>query len=315
MLIYSLAFALLTTSVRAWELVWSDEFDGDSNVPDVQNWNYDVGGNGWGNNELQFHTDLRSNSFVSGGNLHIVARKEDYGGRGFTSARLRTQYKQKFTYGRFEARIQIPRVQGAWPAFWMLGSDFPQVGWPTCGEIDIMEWVYDMQDSTYAPTQGNVIRGSVHGPGYSGAFSKHGDWNSGLTDGYHVYALEWTPTSIQHFVDGELYSTITPDDASPWVFDENQGTDPNFFIIVNLAIGGWGGQVVDDSLFPLEMLVDYIRVYEDSGSSTGTSAPSPSPDSNSCTVQLDSQIEACQSRPVCRFVSAVFKLFRCMRGN
>jgi beta-glucanase (GH16 family) len=262
------AVLLLSPSyAQVWEEVWSDEFSGTSPDPDTSNWGYDVGGGGWGNNELQFHTDRIENSYVQGGYLHIVARKESYRNRKYTSARLKTQNLQQFQYGKVEARIQIPPEQGAWPAFWMLGANFQETPWPDCGEIDIMEWVWSMDDSIYAPTNGAVIRGGAHGPGYSGADSDHGDLlfvSPDVPDTFHIYSIEWDASEIRYYVDYSLYFSATPE---PWVFDHP------FFIILNLAIGGWGGAVADTVVFPLTMLVDYVRVYEDT---TMTPPPPPS---------------------------------------
>lgn len=248
-----------------WQLVWSDEFDGPSSTPNPANWNYDTGGGGWGNNEIQYHTDRRENSYVQDGHLIIEAREEKFRNRKYTSARLKSQGLRESTYGKFEARIRIPGAQGSWPAFWMLGANFVDVGWPDCGEIDIMEWVWDMEDSPFAPTMGNVIRGSAHGPGYFGANSKHGDWKGGLSDDFHIYAAEWTPSQIRYYVDGFNYYTLDKSSTSPWVFDHD------FFIILNLALGGWGGPVASTVRFPINMTVDYVHVYED------TEAPPPPP--------------------------------------
>jgi len=251
-----------------WEKVWSDEFDG----PGINsgNWTYDTGGGGWGNNELEYYTDRLENSYIipdlNDANNHwlvIEARQEKFRNRNYTSARLKTQGLKNWTYGRMEARINIPGGQGVWPAFWMLGSNFPDVGWPNCGEIDVMEHVL--------PIGPNTIRGSAHGPNYSGANSVHGDatLNTGnyagsgeLTGHFHVFAVEWEPTQIRWYVDDVQYQTAYFSASAPlpgpWVFDHP------FFIILNLAIGGdWPGSPDATTPFPSRMYVDYVRVYRD----------------------------------------------------
>src|SRR5437868_1881458 len=149
-----------------WKLVWADEFSGpDGSAPSATNWVYDLGGDGWGNNELEAYTDRRANSRIQNGNLVIEAREEKFTGkdgkeRNYTSARLKTLGKQSWTYGRIEARMKLPRGQGIWPAFWMMGDDVKKAGWPNCGEIDIMENI---------GKEPAIVHGTVHGPGYSGA--------------------------------------------------------------------------------------------------------------------------------------------------
>lgn len=241
-----------------WQQVWSDEFNGTTINPN--NWTYDTGGDGWGNNELEYYTTSSKNSFLDGnGHLVIKAFKETYRNRNYTSARLKTQGLQNFTYGRIEASIKVPNGQGVWPAFWMLGSNFPTVGWPGCGELDIMEHVL--------PIGANTIRGSGHAPGYSGANSVHCDASvSDLSGQFHLFAIEWEPSEIRYYVDTTQYFSFTPQMSycgagtqhpGAWIFDHP------FFIILNLAIGGdWPG-TPDPSIFPVQMLVDYVRVYRD----------------------------------------------------
>jgi len=237
---------------EGWNLVWHDEFDGKS--INETNWTYDLGGGGWGNGEMQEYTEKPENARVENGLLVIEARKEtlDNGGTQFTSARLKTQGLQTFQYGRIEARIKVPEGKGLWPAFWMLGENFPVVGWPDCGEIDIMEYVGREPD---------LIIGTMHGPGYSGALGLS-RWNRqsyNIADDFHTYAIEWDPNHISWFFDGEEYNTFTREDVGnrPWVFDQP------FFIILNLAIGGTlGGIVTPETSFPSQYLVDYVRVYQ-----------------------------------------------------
>lgn len=237
---------------EGWELVWHDEFDDPAINP--ENWTFDLGGGGWGNGEMQIYTNKSDNARVENGNLVIEARKEpnENGGFSFTSARLKTQGLQTFQYGRIEARIKVPAGAGFWPAFWMLGSNFPEVGWPDCGEIDIMEYVG--KDPT------NIL-GTMHGPGYSGALGLSG-WKrqtENIADDFHVYAIEWDTDEIKWFFDGEQYSAYTREDVGnrEWVFDQP------FFVILNLAVGGTlGGLVSPETVFPSQVLVDYVRVYQ-----------------------------------------------------
>ncbi|MCP4293271.1 MAG: glycoside hydrolase family 16 protein [bacterium] len=235
-------------------LVWRDEFNGDS--LDTSKWTAEVGDGcpnlcGWGNEELEYYRS--ENAVVADGNLAITAREESYGSRSYTSARIKTQGKFTQTYGRFEARIKLPVGQGIWPAFWLLGADINSVGWPDCGEIDIME---------YRGQAPNVANGALHGPGYSGgnpltgSYTKPGD---GFNEDFHVFAVEWNTSSITWFVDGYSFMTKSTSDlpgGSSWVFD-----DP-FFIIMNLAVGGnYVGNPNQSTEFPQTMLIDYVRVY------------------------------------------------------
>ncbi len=240
----------------SWVLVWSDEFEGEAGaLPDPEVWSPDIGGDGWGNNQLEFNTGRAENGSLDGtGNLAIIARREAYEGNSYTSARLTTVGAAEFQYGRIEARVQLPVGAGIWPAFWMLGNNFADVGWPNCGEIDILEY------RGQAPA---IALGTVHGPGYSGGEGV-GDSvavaGGGLHNDFHVYAIEWDETEIRWFVDDIHFHTVTPDslpDGTPWVFDHP------FFLIINLAIGGnFVGPVGSDTQFPQVMLVDYVRVYE-----------------------------------------------------
>jgi len=240
-----------------WQLVWADEFSG----PQINraNWTYDTGAGGWGNNELQYYTERPQNSYVTtdgsgNGMLVIEAKPEKYRNASYTSARMKTQGLQNWTYGRIEARMSIPGGKGVWPAFWMLGADFPSVGWPKCGEIDIMEHVeaYDM-----GPTS---VRGSLHGPVRYGANSIHGDATvQNLTGNFHVFAVEWEPAQVRWYVDGQQYLAANSTDVpGNWVFNHP------FFIIMNVAIGGsWPGSPDSTTPFPARMVVDYVRVYRD----------------------------------------------------
>lgn len=248
-----------TPTTGAWTLTWSDEFNGpDGSAPDPAKWAAEIGGNGFGNNELEYYTSRGSNLRVEKGNLVIEAAKETYTGsdqvtRDYTSARIKTADLFTQKYGRFEARIKIPFGQGIWPAFWMLGNDIAIAGWPTCGEIDIMENVGK------EPT---IVHGTLHGPGYSGANPLSGSYTlpaGRFADDFHVFAVEWEPTAIRFYVDDKLYETQTPSNVpsgSRWVYDHP------FFILLNLAVGGnWPGNPDATTTFPQQMLVDYVKVY------------------------------------------------------
>src|SRR2546427_9713175 len=186
-----------------WKLVWHDEFDGAA--LDITKWVRETGGGGWGNNELEFYTDRSENARVESGQLVIEARQEPFGGRQYSSARLKTESLGAWKYGRVEARMRIPRGQGLWPAFWMLGDQIAQVGWPACGEIDIMENI---------GREPHRVHGTVHGPGYSGAqgVSAADDLGAAgaFADDYHVYAGEWAAAAMRWYVGGGLYAPRTP---------------------------------------------------------------------------------------------------------
>ncbi len=234
-----------------WELVWSDEFDGPTLDP--ANWTPEIGAGGWGNNELQYYTDRPENLRIEDGMLVIEARQEDYRSSTYTSARIKTQGKRTFRYGRIEARMRLPvGGKGIWPAFWMLGEDFTTVGWPRCGEIDIMENI----------GQPNTVYGTVHGPGYSGgngigsAYTVPGP---PLSADFHVYAVEWEPGEIRWYVDDAQFHTVRAEQVpGEWVFDHP------FFLLLNLAVGGnWPGYPDETTPFPQQLVVDYVRVYRD----------------------------------------------------
>ena len=243
-----------------WTLVWSDEFNGaDHSSPDSSKWTAAVGGNGWGNQELEYHTNRIENAYQSGGSLVIKAIKEKYTGsdnitREYTSARVTTKDKFTAKYGRFEARIKIPFGQGMWPAFWLLGDNIGTTGWPTCGEIDIMENI---------GKEPSIIHGTIHGPGYSGGQGLSSSFTlpnkQRFADSFHVFAVEWEQRVIRFYCDGVLYKTLTPADlpeGKVWVYDHP------FFIILNVAVGGgWPGNPDATTVFPQTMLVDYVRVY------------------------------------------------------
>ncbi|MDQ2921059.1 MAG: glycoside hydrolase family 16 protein, partial [Acidobacteriota bacterium] len=251
----------LAGNPTVWSLVWSDDFAGPNGSPvDSAKWSFDIGGNGWGNNELETYTNRTVNAHVEGGLLVIKALKETFTGpdnqrRDYTSARLLTKNKFTQAYGRFEARLKIPYGQGIWPAFWMLGDNINTAGWPSCGEIDIMENV---------GREPSIVHGTFHGPGYSGAQGVSAAYalpnGQKFSDEFHTFAVEWEPNVMRFYVDGLLYKTRTPADlpaGKAWVFDHP------FFIILNLAVGGyWPGNPDATTVFPQQMLVDYVRVYQ-----------------------------------------------------
>jgi beta-glucanase (GH16 family) len=236
------------------KLVWSDEFNSGSR-PDTTKWVYNIGtgSNGWGNNEAQYYTGDSTNARIENGNLIIEARKEIKGGKSYTSARMITQGKASWTYGRFEIRAKLPKGVGTWPAIWMLGNNITTVGWPTCGEIDIMEHVGKEQDMVLWSTHSKLNNWSL------GTQKTNKSIIEGVSTDFHIYKMEWSKDYIQFFVDGKLYYT------SP---NEGKGSDyypfnaPQF-LLLNLAIGGnLGGPAINDAIFPCRMEVDYVRVYQ-----------------------------------------------------
>ena len=247
------------------KLAFKDEFNKSANAPvDSSKWISEIGGGGWGNQELEYYTNSVENAYHDGqGNLVIKAIKLTqpsnltcwYGLCQYTSARLITKGKFEQKYGRFEARIKIPKGQGMWGAFWLLGNNIDTVGWATCGELDIMENI---------GREPNIVHGTIHGPGYSGANGISSSFNSAnntaFGDDFHVYKTEWSENLIQFYVDGNLYKTIKPTDLPPgskWVFEHP------FFMILNFAVGGpWGGVPDNTSVFPNTMVIDYVRVYK-----------------------------------------------------
>ena len=246
-----------------WTLVWSDEFNlPDGSVPDLSKWTYDTGGKGWGNNELECYTNRFENAQIKGGNLVITAQQEgvpfacsDGSTNSYTSARLKTQSLFNQAYGRFAAHIKIPAGQGMWPAFWMLGDNIATAGWPTCGEIDIMENI---------GKEPGTLHGSLHGPSTT---TRTSDATSIFTlpagqafaDDFHLFAVEWERGVVRFYVDSKLYATFTESQwpaGGTWVFDHP------FFIILNVAVGGnWPGSPDSTTIFPRHLLVDYVRVY------------------------------------------------------
>lgn len=255
--------ATTDSSLPGWKLVWSDEFDGtDGAGPDPAKWKNEVGGHGWGNSEREYYTDGNKNAQQHGGDLVITATtvgassyKCWYGTCLYTSARLMTKGLFTQKYGRFAARMKIPRGQGMWPAFWLLGDDIDTVGWPTCGEIDVMENIGK------EPT---LCHGTIHGPqpgvtDYGVGKSATLPTTAPLADDYHVYAIEWDATTITFLLDEVSYASPKPSDLSSgakWVFDHP------FYMLLNLAVGGsWPGDPDATTVLPQELRVDWVRVY------------------------------------------------------
>jgi beta-glucanase (GH16 family) len=249
-----------------WKLAWAEEFNGPAGaLPGTSPWIHDLGDGsanglaGWGNNELETYTASTANTALDGkGHLLLTVRRADgsehcyYGPCLYTSARLTTRGTRQFTYGRIEARIRVPAGTGLWPAFWMLGDNLPTVGWPACGEIDVVETV---------GRSPSLVYGTIHGPGYSGSSSVGGVdvLTAAASDSFHVFAVEWQPARIAWSVDGAVYQVATPADVAPnpWVFDHS------FHLLLNVAVGGsFGGSVSSDTRFPAAMAVDYVRVYQ-----------------------------------------------------
>ncbi len=255
---YNTEYSLIKTVTIAQDdpgnlpgLVWSDEFDY-TGLPDPSKWNMETGGGGWGNNELQYYTNKESNAMVDNGILTITAKEESFGGRDYTSARITTQNKFDVKYGKMEARIKLPYGQGLWPAFWMLGKNFSTVGWPSCGEIDIMEMVG-------GTGKDNTVHATLHW-NQNGDHAQYGEsytLPSGIfADEYHVFSIEWNSQQIKGFMDDIQYFVI---DITPSQLSEFHN---NFFFILNVAVGGnWPGSPDQSTTFPQTMEVDYVRVF------------------------------------------------------
>ena len=237
---------------QGWELVWSDEFN--AVTLDESLWTREVGWNGgWGNNELQYYTNRDVNSFLENDYLVIQALRESYGGKEYTSARLKTQNKKFFKYGKIEASIKLPYGQGLWPAFWMLGQNISSVGWPACGEIDIMEMIGGVNND-------NTAYGTAHWENDGQHLQSGGNYKLGtgiFADDFHKFTIIWDHQFIRWYVDDDLYYTF-----SVIPFDRTE-FHKEFFIILNVAVGGnWPGPPNPSTIFPQRMEVDYVRVYE-----------------------------------------------------
>jgi beta-glucanase (GH16 family) len=247
-----------TPDPTSWELVWSDEFNqSDGTAPDPAKWNHQQGGSGWGNGELEYYTDSIDNSYIDNGMLVIKAINEYEMGRDYTSARLTTQFKGDWTYGRFEIRAKLPNTQGIWPAFWLLPSRARYGSGPAGGEIDIMELIGSEPGRSYATLHyGNPPERS------SGYYNL--PIGETYADDFHTFAVEWEPDEIRWYLDDTLFHT-----ATEWFTSARKDAqfpapyDQDFYLIVNVAVGGtWPGSPDETSLFPQMMYVDYVRVYQ-----------------------------------------------------
>ena len=237
--------ANVTVGVKL-HLVWSDEFNTDG-APDPSKWSYNLGNNnGWGNNELENYTSNPENVIVQNGNLVITAKKENSAGFQYSSARIVTDGKFAFTYGKVEIRAMLPSGLGTWPALWMLGQDYATQAWPACGEMDIMEQIGKNPTTVY---------GTLHYPGHSGANGNGATTTvQNTSTQYHIYGLQWSPTAVQISVDGVVYQTVQNNPSLPF--------NASFFFIFNIAMGGDFGGTVDPNFVQSSMYVDYVRVYQ-----------------------------------------------------
>jgi beta-glucanase (GH16 family) len=236
--------SISVTVVVELSLLWCDEFNIDG-IPDPSKWGYDLGAGGWGNSEMENYTNRKENAMVSNGTLKIIAQKENYSGSSYTSARLLTKDKYSFTFGKVEVKAKLPTGLGTWPAVWMLGNNISSIGWPACGEIDIVE---------HRGSELNKIFGTLH---YTGRSGGNADGNtkviSNATTEFHIYTLEWTPNSINISVDNQVYHSVFNSSALPFNRD--------FFLIMNLAMGGTFAGAIDPAFTSATLEIDYIRVY------------------------------------------------------
>ncbi len=250
------------TALPGWTLTWSDEFNGpDGSAVDPTKWKHDVGGTGWGNNELEYYTDGTQNAVVQGGYLVVTATSQgasqytcSYGACKYTSARLLTEGLFSQQYGRFEARAQMPTGKGLWPAIWALGSNIATVNWPTCGEIDFMETI----GSDITTNHGSLHMPNNYGP--TGTYTLPG--GASFADAFHTFAIDWEPGSVAFYVDDQLYETqkSTVPGGDTWEFDHP------FFLLINVAVGGtWPGSPDTTTTFPQTLKVDWVRVYQKNG--------------------------------------------------
>lgn len=266
--------------VDGWVPTWCDEFKYVGGV-NPEKWLHHNGGGGFGNNEVQYYTDRTQNTYVDGEYLTITALKESYSGYEYTSSKIWTNGLEDWKYGKFEMRAKLPSGRGTWPAFWMMPSLSSYGGWPDSGEIDIMEHV------GYNP---NVVLGNTHTHRFNGTNGRGASTNSLIMDGtftsidvlnqFHTYAVIWTETKIEWFFDGISYGSMgyNPKVSSSYLYPTSVDWpfDKNFYLILNLAIGGdWGGAMgIDNTIFPTEFVIDYVRVYQQDYISDDTSSPS-----------------------------------------
>ena len=248
-LLIFLMLAFINAKAQDRKLVWQDNFDG--NELDFDIWSFDLGDGcpklcGWGNNEAQVYTD--TNYKVENGLLKLVAKKSE---AGYTSTRINSKNKKEFRYGKIEVRAKLALRKGLWPAFWMLGKNIDEVRWPACGEIDILEYVGREPNSIFTTLHTSDSHGNSK--------NTRKDEINGIEKGFHTYAIDWSQKNIAFYIDDQLFYTFEPKakTAETWPFDQP------FYLLINLAVGGnFGGHDIDDSIFPKEFVVDYIKVYE-----------------------------------------------------
>ncbi|SMO88644.1 glycoside hydrolase family 16 protein [Gracilimonas mengyeensis] len=251
-----------TDTTENYELVWSDEFN--STELDTSKWDFNTGTGaeigliGWGNNELQYYREGNNNVSVTDGNLVIEARKENYSDMEYTSAKLVTQNKAAWKYGKVEVRAKVPETQGIWPAIWMMPTESAYGNWPRSGEIDLMELLGHQPDTVYGTAHfGNSFEDRGH---FTKAITLEGGEN--FSNAFHTYAVEWKPDTLKWFLDGDQYHTMSSSDIKPynWPFDKP------FYLILNVAVGGnWPGNPDETTRLPQQMKVDYVRVYQKAG--------------------------------------------------
>jgi len=253
-----------------YKLVWSDEFNGaDGSPPDLTVWYPESGGDGWGNNELEYYTNRVKNAFQHNGSLIIQALKEDYGGKGYTSARLDSANSKSFLYGIMAARIQSSMADGFWPAFWMMGVQFPRVGWPRAGEVDIFEIINGHDNGTIDDS--SILHGTLHMNQYgeNGTQINHVGMGGTINakkgtywgDDWHEYSIWWNETTFSFLVDDMSYYSVDLTSSTMY----NSFADPTnpFFFVINVAVGGqFPNHKVDDSAFPIQLMVDWVRDYQ-----------------------------------------------------
>jgi beta-glucanase (GH16 family) len=247
-----------TATDKGWKLVWSDEFNY-TGLPDSNRWTYEVGGQGWGNNEKQYYLEKSlENSFVSDGKLHIVALKKDFENLAYTSAKLTTYKRCSIQYGKVEVMAKLPEGKGNWPAIWMFpeSNKRKEEAWPLCGEIDIMEHV---------GKNPGFIHTSLHSELYNhlkGTQVTHFEKVEDVFNTFHKYGIEWTKDYIKFYIDDKLFFGTSKGENGRVSTNKGWPFDKPYYLILNLAIGGnWGGEI-DNTIFPNEMQIDYVRVYQ-----------------------------------------------------
>jgi beta-glucanase (GH16 family) len=238
-----------STAIAGWTLVWNDEFNG--STVNTTRWNFETGGGGWGNNELEYYTGRTDNAYQDQGCLVIKAQQEIYQNRGYTSARMTTAHKGDWLYGRVDVRAKMPAGKGLWPAIWMMPTDSYYGSWPASGEMDIMELLGDNPSKVYG-----TIHWAVSGQHVSTGGSYTLPGSTSFATGFHLFSYEWSADSVKWFVDGRQYFSVH--NGSPF--------DKRFFLILNVAVGGnWPGNPDASTVFPQTMVVDYVRVYKKEG--------------------------------------------------